>query len=324
MSEEIKAKLLRRIPTVETGFSMASLHPLRIGGNADYFTVATDSMLLMQAVRAALEVEIPYVVVGDMRSVLVRDLGFPGLVIQSRSAACTFDFQRSQVMAETGYSMQRLVTQAASKGFGGLLPFFHWAGTVGGALYHNVPGDAQIPLISNVVRSLTVLMPPTKVKPEARVVRHDGSWLLGKTGPYLPELQARQALFTPQPILLTAQFQLTSVRGDELSRRFQHEVQEYRASYPADAENLFGPVFVGRLPDGISSVEEMVRASGANRVKHEAFSLDRTYPSYVRVRIRRGRETPTADEFMLYLGEVRAKISGYFNGYEPNLGFSYL
>src|SRR5207253_1725601 len=142
-----------------------------------------------------------------------------------------FSAEQSQMVVDSGLSLQRLILQSANKGLGGLIPFYGEAGTVGGALYRGSAAEGV--RITSFLRSITLLMPPTKMRPEAYIVRHKADWLAGKQEGYT-RLREQRSVLGPVPVILTAQFQLTSLRAEELARRLQGAVTRYNGSRPGD------------------------------------------------------------------------------------------
>ncbi len=108
----------------------------RLGGLARLYAVATSSEQLLQAVEVALELEIPWVVIGGGTNILVADEGFEGVVIQAVHQ--TMQVEGALVTVESGAISALVARKTVEVGLTG----FEWAvglpGTLGGAMY----GDA--------------------------------------------------------------------------------------------------------------------------------------------------------------------------------------
>jgi|GEM_PF-4819522 len=306
MNESTYQHLAKHIVKVEENVASASLHALPVGGRMAYYTVAHDSVELVQAVKAATDIALPYLVIGHSGSTIIHDDGFPGLVIHNQSKNIAFSVEQSQMVVETGVSLQSAIVQAAGRGLGGLIHLYGAGGSMGGALYYNA--SVQNQPLSDSLRSLTILMPPTRIKPEPTIVRYKGSWLLSKAEPGLTRLQT---LFLRShgenlPIILTAQLQLTSLRLDELSRRLQTATNTFNDSLPG--KDFFGPLF-SDLPT--QSATEIMATAEAWRLKHPGFVLSKSHPNYVSVKNRFLRDhqgsVPVA-ELLTYVSQVQSWV----------------
>ena len=68
--------------TIRENVALGPLTTLGVGGPARYFAVAEDEAGVAEAVRWAMERELPLFVLGGGSNLLVSDAGFPGLVLQ--------------------------------------------------------------------------------------------------------------------------------------------------------------------------------------------------------------------------------------------------
>lgn len=288
VSEETRHALLKQIVSLEESFPLGSLNALGAGGTADYFTVAHDTIELAAAVKAAMDHQVPYLVIGLAESVLFSDGGFPGLVIQNQATQFVIANDHSQMVVDSGMPLQRFITSAAGQGFGGLTSLYGEGGTVGGALYANVTAQGQSILSS--VRHLTLLLPPTKMKIEPTIVRYRGDWLEKSPGETkLQWLRASQPT-QHQPVILNAVFQLTSVRSDELVRRITREAALYEATHPK--KPALGPLF-GPVPG--ADVNELLLGAGVSSLRIEGVFPDRYLPNFLHSREKRARSASIAE-----------------------------
>lgn len=285
MSEEIFQALARHIATIEQDAPSERIHSFPIGGRMAYYCVVNDSVELVQAAKAASDIALPYVVVGQSRGVFIHDDGFAGLVIHNQSKGMAFSAEQSQVVVESGALLQSVIMQAANRGMGGLIHLYGMGGSIGGALYRNRAVHGQ-PL-SDSLRSLTVLMPPTRIKPEPSIMRFRNTWLTTKVEEGKTKLESfyDQHPHDPQPVVLTAQLQLTSLRHDELARRLQVEAQAYAKALPSDKH--IGPLFKD-LPEG--SPDAYLQKAEAYKMRHPGFIVKKEQPNYCVVKSRYVRE----------------------------------
>jgi len=273
-NESQRLDLKKRIAHLEEEISLARFSELKVGGHADFYTEATTTIELVEAVTAALELQMPYLVIGKGHHIIFSDSGFPGLIISNQASTLAYDSERSQIVVDSGLVLASCVTQLASRGFGGLTPFFGEKGSIGSAVYRDLTVGGYP--FTSLVRSINVLMPPTLIKPEATIARFRSEWLRRDgAANRLKALREETELFTPQPVLLTLQLQLTSNRTDEIASRLTQQL----AKYPAARKNRLGPVFAP-LPN--QSVSAVLRGLQAERLRVGGVMVDKNYPNYLR------------------------------------------
>lgn len=111
----------------------------RIGGPAEFLTIADSAAELAEHVRMAWQFGIRVTILGGGSNVLVSDAGVRGLVVINRAKGVEFQETDDGVMvwAESGANLGNLARQCLQRGYSGL----EWAatvpGTVGGAVYGN-------------------------------------------------------------------------------------------------------------------------------------------------------------------------------------------
>ena len=111
----------------------------RIGGPAEFLTLAETADELAGQVRAAWQFGIRATLLGGGSNVLVSDAGVRGLVAVNRAKGVDFQENGDEVLvwAESGVNLGALARQCLQRGYAGL----EWAttvpGTVGGAVYGN-------------------------------------------------------------------------------------------------------------------------------------------------------------------------------------------
>jgi UDP-N-acetylmuramate dehydrogenase len=119
---------------------LAPYTTFRIGGPADLFYEASSADDLVNAIRAARELEVPFFVLGLGANILVGDRGFRGLVI--RNTADRFEFREGDgdclLWSESGATMKDLIQAAVARGWSGLEHYVGIPSTVGGAVWQNL------------------------------------------------------------------------------------------------------------------------------------------------------------------------------------------
>lgn len=128
--------------------SLAKHCTWRIGGPARYWFEAKTTEELIDAIKIAIEYEIPYFILGGGSNVLFGDKGFSGLIIKNCTSIIRVIGVRGRIQkeildtevlveAESGVMFNRLVRFSLDEGLSGLEPFLGQPGTVGGAVYIN-------------------------------------------------------------------------------------------------------------------------------------------------------------------------------------------
>lgn len=128
--------VISRFPDVRLNEPMNKHTTFRLGGPARLYVVAVSSDDIVRAIEAAIELNIPWSVIGGGTNLLVSDEGFEGLVIQIAHQAISIEGERVRV--ESGLVSALVARKTVEAGLTG----FEWAiglpGTMGGAVY----GDA--------------------------------------------------------------------------------------------------------------------------------------------------------------------------------------
>lgn len=125
----------------------------QIGGPADFYFEANTVEELIEAVKVAEELKIPYFILGGGSNLLASDKGFRGLVIKNKSSrikilkvrgkigmgmgGTKMDVKDVLVEADAGVPFNQLVRFTLEEGLAGLEEFLGLPGTVGGAVTVN-------------------------------------------------------------------------------------------------------------------------------------------------------------------------------------------
>ncbi len=125
----------------------------KIGGPAKYFFIARSSQDLIKAVEFAKDKQLPYFILGGGSNLLVSDEGFEGPVIKLQNSE--FKVRDSQLMAEAGTPLGKLVGFSIEKGLTGLENLAGIPGTIAGAVRGNAGAFGHS--ISELVKQVTAL-----------------------------------------------------------------------------------------------------------------------------------------------------------------------
>lgn len=132
-------RLTKKLPGVKADVLLAGHTTFKIGGPADLFYEANTTDKIIQAVKLARRLKIPYFILGEGSNLLVSDQGFKGLVIKIRSAnwRTKLKIQNSILIAEAGVKLRTLVEETAKADLFGLEFAAGIPGTLGGAVRGN-------------------------------------------------------------------------------------------------------------------------------------------------------------------------------------------
>lgn len=116
----------------------------------------------MKALAFAREVGLPWVVLGLGSNVLVRDGGFPGVVIRMGKGLDRFEMKGATAIVGAGLPTPLLARRTAEAGFVGVERFIGIPGTVGGGVYMNAGCHGAE--FAEIVTEVTVLDATGKTK----------------------------------------------------------------------------------------------------------------------------------------------------------------
>ena len=152
--------MITSLPNLQQNVPLGPLTTYHIGGPADWFVAVHTSEQLVEAMRAAREMDSPWFLLGTGANILIGDGGFRGLVIHNQSDHVRVDGNR--ITAESGATTANLIALAAEHELSG---FEHYAGipsSVGGAIWQNLhflaPDRQSTMFIETVVESARVLL----------------------------------------------------------------------------------------------------------------------------------------------------------------------
>ncbi|MGC9347613.1 MAG: UDP-N-acetylmuramate dehydrogenase [Anaerolineae bacterium] len=134
---------------------------LGIGGAADLLVVADTRDVLAQAVKLAIEHELPWRVYGGLTNMLLPDSGLRGVVVLNRARDLSFD-EGFRVTTDSGAIVVKVAREAVRRGWGGLTWAVGLPGTIGGAVVNNAGAFGGE--ISRVLLEAEVLGPAGEIE----------------------------------------------------------------------------------------------------------------------------------------------------------------
>lgn len=214
---------------------------MRVGGVADFYYEAKTVDDLVKAVKTVQKAKVPYFILGNGSNIIFSDYGFPGLVIKNSSANVAFMSEKSQVIADSGASLAKLILDCVSRDFSGLEFLFGVPGTVGGAVYGNAGAYGQS--IGDLVKFVTVLLPE-----EGKIEQLPGKWLeFGYRSSKLKKIKGQQ-----KPVILSVRLQLAQSKQEEIIHRINLWKNKRLETQPIGQSA--GCVFKNPIPQALSDV----------------------------------------------------------------------
>jgi UDP-N-acetylmuramate dehydrogenase len=156
---KFRGKLLENEP-------MARYTTWRLGGPARYLALPAETEDVVRALELAHDRGLPWVVVGLGSNLLVKDGGFPGVVIRMGKGLDRFEMKGATAIVGAGMPTPILARRTAEAGFVGVERFVGIPGTVGGGIFTNAGCHGAE--FAEIVTEVTVLDARGKVKQLAR------------------------------------------------------------------------------------------------------------------------------------------------------------
>ena len=294
---------------LQVGTPLNVISTMKVGGEAEYFIIARTIEQLIQSVRAACQVNIPWRVIGNASNMLVSDRGVPGMVIQNRTSDISFVPDSTDVMVASGVPLARLIIEAAKRGLAGLEPLYGIPATVGGALYGNA--GAHGAQISQYVRELTLYKPD-----QDKVVRVPVKWLHAEYRTTRLK-QNRADENADQPIILMAKFVFMRQKSDTILAKIR-EYDEWRKSHQPIGTANCGSVFRNAGTGAEETAGYLLDQAGAKDVRHGQAHVSKQHANFL---INDGRAT--ANDVRFVINEMKRRVRDH-SGVELKEEIEYL
>jgi len=121
--------------SIKSGRLLSEFSTFGIGGPIRFFTEVKNEQQMGEALRAARQLQVPFLILGKGSNCLFSDSGFDGLVILNKIDQ--IEWGETKVRVGSGYSFSLLGVQTARRGWSGLEFASGIPATVGGALFMN-------------------------------------------------------------------------------------------------------------------------------------------------------------------------------------------
>jgi len=138
----------------------------RIGGPARFLVLPADADDVVKALELAHGRGLPWAVIGLGSNLLVKDAGFPGVVIRMGKGLDRFEMKGATAIVGAGMPTPILARRTAEAGFAGVERFIGIPGTVGGGVVMNA--GAHGAEFAEIVTEVTVMDARGKVRQTPR------------------------------------------------------------------------------------------------------------------------------------------------------------
>jgi UDP-N-acetylmuramate dehydrogenase len=156
---KFRGKLLENEP-------LARYTTWRIGGPARYLVLPAETEDVARALELAQDRGLPWVILGLGSNLLVKDGGFPGVVIRLGKGIDRFEMKGATAIVGAGMPTPILARRTAEAGFVGVERFVGIPGTVGGGIFMNAGCHGAE--FAEIVTEVTVMDQRGKVKQLSR------------------------------------------------------------------------------------------------------------------------------------------------------------
>lgn len=234
---------------------------MQVGGVADFYYEANSISDVINGVKVAKSINLPYFILGGGSNVIFSDYGFPGLVIKNNSKNIAFMNEKSQVIIDAGVPLIKLILEATSNNLSGLEFLYGVPGTVGGAVYGNAGAFGQS--IGDFIKNATILLPGGENE-EPQVIRVDNKWFEFN----YRSSKIKRTLGQKKPVILTLHLQLAQNRQEEIMRRLNSFKKKKWDAQPMGMSS--GCIFKNPIP------ETLVNVSGRGSKNMPEFPKERT------------------------------------------------
>lgn len=256
------------LPPIREHEPLARYTSWRIGGPARFFADAATPEQLRAALAWAAGRGLPLLTLGGGTNMLVRDSGFPGLVLRYRAQELRLeaDGDLTRALIGAGAPMAGTARRLARQGYAGL----EWAeglpGTIGGAVYGNA-GCYGGEIASSLLRAWLLVGQRVEEWPVERLgYGYRTSVLKHQAGVAQPGA----------PVVLAAEFRLAPADPGELAARMEQTALARRSKTPSGQS--CGSVF--KNPPG-ESAGRLIEAAGLKGTRVGGAEIAQKHANYI-------------------------------------------
>ena len=278
-AEQIAALAVVIGPTLKLDEPMAPKTSMRVGGRAAAYAEIRDVRYLVAALAICDAEHVAWTILGLGSNLLVRDEGFPGLVIRLGGDFTKVSVEGTRIRAGGAVPIVSLCREAAKHGLTGIEGLVGIPGTVGGAVRMNAGTDVEI---GDVVDRVEVVVAGEKLQTFTR-----------------PEFAYRRSTLDRRAVVCAAEIELA--RGDkaEVQAELRRRIDRRNATQPLELPNS-GSIF--RNPSG-DYAARLIESAGCKGRRVGNAEVSQKHANFI---VNRGGAT-CADVLAL-IGDVRAAV----------------
>jgi UDP-N-acetylmuramate dehydrogenase len=226
-AEQIAALAIVIGPNLKTDEPMAPKTSMRVGGRAAAYAEIRDVRYLVAALAICDAEGVAWTIIGLGSNLLVRDEGFPGLVIRLAGEFTKVTVDGTRIRAGGALPIVSACREAAKHGLTGIEGLVGIPGTVGGAVRMNAGTDIEI---GNIIDRVEVVVAGEKLQTFTR-----------------PEFAYRRSTLDRRAVVCAAEMDLTVGDTREIQMELRRRIDRRNATQPLELPNS-GSVF--RNPPG--------------------------------------------------------------------------
>ena len=311
-----KRKITDLLDNVREHVVMRDFTSLRVGGVADYFFEASSVDDLVKAVRKAVEINLPYFILGGGSNILFSDYGFPGLVIKNSTSNIAIMREKSQVIVDSGVYLSKLIMACVANDLSGIEFLYGIPGTIGGSVYGNAGAYGQS--VGDYIKNITMLIIDPK-DGVPKIVQYNSSWM--EFGYRTSKLKKMKNRF--KPVILSCKMQLSQNQKEEIMRRINKSKDNRVKSQPIGSSA--GCVFQNPIPKELENVigrgskgmpelpierraGYMLDQAGAKNLKIGSAEVSNKHANFVI-----NTNSAKASEIRMLIEEMREKVREKYN-----------
>ena len=226
-AEQIAALAIVIGPQLRTDEPMAPKTSMRVGGRACAYAEIRDAGHLVAALSICDAEGIAWTVVGLGSNLIVRDEGFPGLIVRLGGDFTKVSIEGSRVRAGGAVPIVSLCREAAKRGLSGIEGLVGVPGTVGGAVRMNAGTDVEI---GDVIDRVEVVVAGERLQTFTR-----------------PEFAYRRSTLDRRAVVCAAEMELVPGDPRTVQTELRSRIDRRNATQPLELPNA-GSIF--RNPPG--------------------------------------------------------------------------
>jgi UDP-N-acetylmuramate dehydrogenase len=226
-AEQMAALAIVIGPGLKTDEPMAPKTSMRVGGRAAAYAEIRDVRYLVAALAICEAENVAWTMVGLGSNLLVRDDGYPGLVIRLAGEFTKVAVEGTRIRAGGAAPIVSVCREAAKHGLTGIEGLVGIPGTIGGAVRMNAGTDVEI---GDVVDRVEIVVAGEKLQTYTR-----------------PEFAYRRSTLDRRAVVCAAEIELTHGDARDVQAELRRRIDRRNATQPLELPNS-GSIF--RNPPG--------------------------------------------------------------------------